>query len=91
MPINKNIKKFYLDFWEKSELLVANLISNIQEIRNLNKYIDKTARLTSEQKNRYEHFGSLIKKFRHAGVNITPLKTESLTLVIFPIHCIIRK
>lgn len=48
MPINKNIKKFYLDFWEKSELLVANLISNIQEIRNLNKYIDKTARLTSE-------------------------------------------
>lgn len=62
MPINKNIKKFYLDFWEKSELLVANLISNIQEIRNLNKYIDKTARLTSEQKKQIRTFWKPYKK-----------------------------
>lgn len=50
MAISRSIKEFYMNFWDKPEMFVANRISDIQELLYLRKYIDKKYKLTSEQK-----------------------------------------
>lgn len=56
MAISKKIKEFYNNFWDKPELFVANRISDLQEFLYLRKYIDKTHRLTKEQKKQIKEY-----------------------------------
>lgn len=56
MVVSKKLKQLYFDFFEKPELFVANTISKLQEISNLNKNIDKKFSLTRKQKNQIKVF-----------------------------------
>lgn len=56
MAVNKKLKSIYQKLWEAPELLTANAISNIQEIRYLSKYLDKSYRLTKEQKREIKNY-----------------------------------
>lgn len=49
MAVNKSIKGLYTGFFDGIETFAANRISDIQEERYLNKYLDKNARLTPAQ------------------------------------------
>lgn len=62
MAVSKKIKAFYMNFWEKPETFVANLISKVQENRNLNKNIKKDFKLTKEQKRQIKDFWKPYKK-----------------------------
>ncbi len=56
MAIGKKLKAFYMGFWEKPETFVANVISKIQENRNVNKYKKSGFKLTKEQKKAIKDF-----------------------------------
>ncbi len=50
MAVSKGAKKLFNNFFEKPEILAANLISNFIERRSLRKFRNKDFRLTKEQK-----------------------------------------
>ena len=50
MAVNAKLKAVYNKIWETPELFTANVISVIQERSRLRKNIDKSFRLTKEQK-----------------------------------------
>lgn len=56
MPVSKKLKRFYFDFFEKPELFVANAIMKFQERRNLRRNLDKSFKLTKEQKKEIANF-----------------------------------
>lgn len=56
MIINKNIKKAYLCIFENTELYFTNLISNIIELKNRNKYLDRSFKLSKEQVKEIQEF-----------------------------------
>ncbi len=56
MPVSKKLKALYLGFWEKPELFVANLISDFQQNRTVNKYRDKKFKLSKEQKKQIKEY-----------------------------------
>lgn len=56
MAVSKRLKKMYFSFFEKPELFVANTIEKIQEGRSLRKNLDKTFKLTKEQKQQVKEF-----------------------------------
>lgn len=56
MAVSKKLKEIYFSFFEKPELFAANAISKFQEKRNLKKNLDKSYRLTKEQKKQIKDF-----------------------------------
>lgn len=56
MAVNKKLKDIYTKLWEVPELFVANTISNIQERRYLSKHLDRSYRLTKEQKREIKNY-----------------------------------
>lgn len=56
MAISKKLKAFYMGFWEKPELWTANIINYLQEWKALHKYMDKSHKLTKEQKKQIREF-----------------------------------
>lgn len=56
MAISKKLKAFYMGIWEKPELWTANCINFLQEWKSLNKYCDKSYKLTRKQKKQIREF-----------------------------------
>lgn len=56
MAVSKKLKGLYFSFFEKPEIFAANTISKIQENRNLNRNLDKSFKLTKEQKRQIKEF-----------------------------------
>lgn len=56
MAVSKRLKDIYTGFFDGIETFAANRISDIQEERNLRKYIDKDALLTPEQEQQVRNF-----------------------------------
>jgi hypothetical protein len=56
MAVSKKLKRIYFGLFEKPELFCANAISNFQQKRLLNKNIDKSFKLTKEQKKQIKDF-----------------------------------
>lgn len=56
MAVSKKLKKLYFSFFEKPEIFVANTISKFQERRNLKRNLDKSFKLTKEQKKQIKDF-----------------------------------
>lgn len=56
MAVSKILKDIYFGFFEKPEVYVANIIEKIQQKRNLNKNLDKSFKLTKEQKKQIKDF-----------------------------------
>lgn len=56
MAVSKKIKGLYTGIFDGVETFAANRISDIQEARYLNKYIDKDAKLSSEQEKQIRDF-----------------------------------
>lgn len=56
MAVSKKAKGLYTRFFDGIETFAANKISDYQEKKYLKKYIDKSARLTSEQKQQIKEF-----------------------------------
>ena len=56
MAVSKKLKRIYFGLFEKPELFVANTISRFQQKRQLNKNIDKSFKLTKEQKKQIKDF-----------------------------------
>lgn len=56
MAVSKKLKKLYFSFFEKPEIFVANTISKFQERRNLKRNLDKSFKLTKEQKKTNQGF-----------------------------------
>ena len=52
MAVSKKLKRIYFNFFEKPEIVVANTITRFQEKRNLNRNLDKSFKLTKEQKSK---------------------------------------
>ena len=65
MAVSKLAKKIFTSFFEKPELFAANLISNFQEKRYLKRYLDKSSRLTKEQKKAIRDFWKPYKKISY--------------------------
>lgn len=58
MPVSKKLKKLYFAIFEKPEIFAANTISKYQERINLSKNINKSCKLTKEQKEEIRKFWS---------------------------------
>ena len=56
MAVSKHLKNVYFSFFEKPEIFAANMISKIQEWRNLQKNICKQHKLTKQQKDEIKSF-----------------------------------
>lgn len=56
MAVSKKMKAFYNNFFDGIETFVANSIQIILEERNLRKNIDRSIKLTSEQKNSIKNY-----------------------------------
>lgn len=56
MAVSKKLKKLYFGFFEKPELFAANTISRFQANWDLRKNIDKTCKLSAEQKKQIKDF-----------------------------------
>lgn len=56
MPVSKKLKKIYFGFFEKPELFAANTVEKFQQQRALRKNLDRSYKLTKEQKNRIKTF-----------------------------------
>lgn len=56
MAVSKKLKNIYQNFFEKPETFAANTISKFQERRNLKRNIDKSFKLTKEQKKQIRDF-----------------------------------
>ena len=56
MAVNKKLKNFYFSFFEKPEIFAANIISTFLENRSLRKNIDKSFKLSKEQKSQIKAF-----------------------------------
>lgn len=56
MAVSKKLKSIYFGFFEKPEILAANTISTWQEKRNLKRNLDKSYKLTQEQKKQIKDF-----------------------------------
>lgn len=56
MAVSKKMKSIYMDIFEKPETFAANLISKYQERRNLRKNLDRSFKLTQEQKRQIKEF-----------------------------------
>lgn len=56
MAVSKKSKAIYFAFFEKPEVFAANTITKVQEKRNLKKNIDKTYKLSNEQKRQIKEF-----------------------------------
>lgn len=56
MAVSKKLKDIYFGFFEKPEIFAANTIAKFQEKRKLNKNIDKSFKLTKEQKKQIRDF-----------------------------------
>lgn len=56
MAVSKKLKAIYNGFFDGIETFAANTISNFQEERDLRRYIDKSSRLTAEQKKSVNNF-----------------------------------
>lgn len=62
MAISKKIKAFYTGFWDRPETFVANMIECLLEKRSLKKYLDKTYKLSKEQKKEIKNYWKPYKK-----------------------------
>ncbi len=58
MAVSKRAKGIYTNFFDGIETFAANTISDIQERKYLNKYIDKNGKLTKEQRKQIKDFWS---------------------------------
>lgn len=56
MAVSKKIKNLYFSFFEKPEIFAANIISKIQENKNLKKNLEKSYKLTKSQKSEIKKF-----------------------------------
>ncbi len=56
MAVSKKAKAIYTGFWEKTELFVANRISDYQESKKLKKYLDHSFELSKSEKREIEAF-----------------------------------
>ena len=56
MAVSKKLKQFYFTLFEKPETFTANTISRLQEIRTLNKNIDKSFKLIKDQKRQIKEY-----------------------------------
>lgn len=56
MAVSKRLKSFYMSFFDGIETWTANRISDYQEKRYLKRYIDKSSKLTKEQKKEIKEF-----------------------------------
>ena len=65
MAISKNAKRIYNIIFDGIETFVANRISNLQEIYYLNSNIDKSTKLTLEQKKQIREFWAPYCKISH--------------------------
>ena len=92
MAVSKKLKKIYNGFFDGIETLAANTIQIIHEERDLRRYIDRSCKLTSEQKKAVKKFwvGGYT-KYRLNGLCITQQRIVNLIQDIFRIHCIIQK
>ncbi len=56
MAVSKKAKKLYTGFFDGIETFAANTISDLQEKRYLKKYLDKTTKLSKDQKKQIKEF-----------------------------------
>ena len=56
MAVSKKLKSIYMNIFEKPETFAANTISKYQERRNLRKNLDRSFKLTQEQKRQIKEF-----------------------------------
>ena len=91
MAVNKKIKELYMSFWEKPELFVANLISDIQERTYLRKFIDKKSKLTKEQKKQIKDYWKPYKKISTKWCLYYSSKNEKFDPRYIPIPYITQK
>lgn len=56
MVVSKKLKKLYFNFFEKPELFAANFISKLQEKLNLRANLDRSFKLTKQQKKEIKKF-----------------------------------
>ena len=56
MAVSKRLKRIYFGFFERPEIFAANAISKFQEKRSLKRNIDKSFKLTKEQKKQIKDF-----------------------------------
>lgn len=56
MAVSKRLKRIYFNFFEKPEILTANIIVKFQERRNLRRNLNKSFKLTKKQKKEIADF-----------------------------------
>ena len=78
MSVSKKIKDFYMGFWEKPETFVANIIECFLENRSLRKNIDKSYKLTKEQKAVIDEIEKTCKQTKHDEIYLPAMHVTQL-------------
>lgn len=91
MAVSKKLKAIYNGFFDGIETFAANTIQIIQEERDLSRYIDKSSKLTAEQKKSVKNFWGGYTEYLLNGLCITLQRMVSSTLDIYQIRFIIQR
>lgn len=91
MAVSKKAKAIYNGFFEGIETFAANTIQILQEERDLRRYIDRSRKLTSEQKKEVKNFWGGYKEYLLNGLCITQQRMISSIRDIFRTHYIVQK
>ena len=91
MAVNKKLKAIYNVFFDGIETFVANAIQIIQEERELRKYIDKSSKLTAEQKKSVKKFWGGDTEYPLNGLCIIRQRTVSSIQDTFQTHSTIQR
>ena len=91
MAVSKKLKAIYNGFFNGIETFAANTIQIIQEERDLRRYIDKSSKLTAEQKKSVKNFWGGYTEYLLNGLCIIQQRMVSLIQDIFQIHSTIQR
>ena len=91
MAVSKKLKAIYNGFFDGIETFAANTIQIIQEERDLRRYIDKSSKLTAEQKKSVKKLWGGYTEYLLNGLCIILQRMVSLTQDTFQIHSTIQR
>lgn len=91
MAVSKKLKAIYNGFFDGIETFAANTIQIIQEERDLRRYIDKSSKLTAEQKKSVKNFWGGYTEYLLNGLCIIQQRIVSLIQDTFQTHSIIQR
>ena len=91
MAVSKKLKAIYNGFFDGIETFAANTISNFQEERDLRRYIDKSCKLTKDQKKAVKNFWGGYAEYLLNGLCITQQRMVNLIQDIFQTHSTIQR